>query len=589
MKKITLITAFLILISANTALGQYSQKQEAALYQQWEQERAYDPGFSNFNDYKNDVYGAYGSGDYFNEDFVDPYYGKNSGAPVIENNYVPYVQEECYGCDQYIYYEEDKYTDSYYYAPSYGQTYDYNYDTATYNYAPSYGQTQDFNYNVGSYDYAPSYGQTYNFGDSSNDLYVSCYPNKYKVKKGEQVSWTVSALQNSSYRWEGPGVDNMTSRIATTTYSSTGEKEVFINISTGDQNTRFSCGSVFVENNPLNISCRAEPSYIEEGGTVNWIADISGGDNSYDIEWKGHDEIDNKNGDNIVVRYEDPGSYYADIEVTSGNQTRTIYCGNASVSGEYRSSIYGSCYPDKRYIGIDEKITWKANVSGGKGNYDYDWRGTGNIDGSSKNSVDVRYSGLGSKYAEVEVCSDGECLDLKCGNILVSEKPENDTFEYSPEYANYSNLEGSCISDKVDVLVGEEVTWQANVNQEISSSLFVWNGTDNINGKRGERQVIRYSTPGAKEASFSVRTDTGELFTFTCPNKINVRPGEAGTGVLSLGQVPYTGPGDVLKTMGLILLLMLWSFVTVIVIRRRIGKRKVSKIIETFKHKNIDN
>jgi hypothetical protein len=400
--------------------------------------------------------------------------------------------------------------------------------------------------------------ETSNTEEYSNELYVSCYPTKYNIKKGEQVSLSVTKYENYSYRWEGPGVYGMTSSVATVSYDTNGEKNIFVNVKSGDQERRINCGTVFVEDTPLYVSCRPDPSYIEKGGVINWVAQISGGDSSYDIKWKGHQEIRDKSDDNINIKYQKPGLYPADIEVTSGNQTRTIYCGSASVSDQYTSSIYGSCYPDKSYIGTNETIVWKADISGGKGNYSYNWRGTGNIDGKKRDKINIKYKTPGSKYAEVEACSDNECLDLKCGSISVSEKNKGNV-------SDYINLEGSCISNKTDILIGEEITWQANVNQEISSSLFVWNGTDNLNSLRGKKQVITYSTPGSKEGSFSVRTDTGELFTFTCPNKINVRPGDIDTG-----QTKHTG--NTLRTSILVLLIVIWSLTTAIVIRRKITK-----------------
>jgi hypothetical protein len=177
-------------------------------------------------------------------------------------------------------------------------------------------------------------------------------------------------------------------------------------------------------------------------------------------------------------------------------------------------------------------------------------------------------------------------MDIQCGGVTISDNPEGGTFTYTPAY---SGLEGSCVANKTDISVGEQVIWQATVNQPVSSSLFIWNGTDGLNELRGDRQSVAYKTPGVKEGSFSVRTESGELFSFTCPNTINVRPLEAGSGLLSLGQVPYTGPGDVLKLVGLIALLMIWSGVTVVIIRRRIGRRKVTNIIENFKQENMNN
>lgn len=483
------------------------------------------------------------------------------------------------------YYYEDVYEEVYYdYTPSYGGSQNFEYTNTNINYAPSYGTgVKNFDYVPTNINYDPSYGTGVQYQES---IYVSCFPNKYKANKGENVEWTVTVNSSSAatYSWKGENIEGKTTSRVNTSYSSTGEKTASVNVQFDGNSTEYTCGSIYIEEPPLYISCSPNYSYIEEGGEIRWNADISGGDGSYDLEWSGHKEINGENDYSTTIEYEDPGSYSADLKVTSGSQTRTVYCGNVSVSGSYVYPFSASCNPNKSYAHPDEVIEWKVNTIGGKGNYKYEWRGTDPIDGKEGKTVKVRYTTLGEKYAEVEACSNNDCEDIQCGGVTISDKPEFGTLTYTP---SYGNLEGSCIANKTDIAVGEEVTWQATVNQPLPSSLFVWNGTDGINGLRGDRQIVTYNSPGSKEASFSIRTDSGELFSFVCPSTVNVRPLEAGSGLLSLGQVPYTGPGDVLKVVGLILLLMVWSGVTVIIIRRKIGKRKISNIIDKFKEENL--
>jgi len=461
-----------------------------------------------------------------------------------------------------------------------------DYNVGTTNYNPASGYTIDNNdYDIGTTNYnIDNPENTIQYEDSS--YYISCFPSKYKAEKGEIITWTV--IVNSptavTYEWEGDDINRVNTSKVITEYSSMGEKKAYINVNSNSNITKHACGSVIVVEPSLSVSCSVEYRYIEEGTNVMWSADISGGDGLYNLKWSGHTAINDKKDDEVTIKYKQPGSYSADLEVRSGSQTRTVYCGNVIVSKSYTYPLSASCKPNKLYTNQDEIIEWKIDAIGGGGNYDYKWRGTDSIDGKEKEKVKVKYSTLGPKYAEAEVCSSGDCIDIQCGSLIVSDKLEGESFKYDKVY---TSLEGSCISNKNNITVGEEVMWQAKINQPITNSLFLWNGTDELNNLHGAKQIVKYKSPGVKKGSFSVRTNTGELFNFVCLNIINVEPLEPGTGLLSFGQLHYKESGGILKMSGLIILLLIWVFITIFIIRKRIGKRKITKIIKKIKKENI--
>lgn len=72
-----------------------------------------------------------------------------------------------------------------------------------------------------------------------------------------------------------------------------------------------------------------------------------------------------------------------------------------------------SCYTNTTNPEEGDKVKWYANVSGGDGDYNYEWTGTDDLDSSSKNPS-ITYDNHGWKYATVTVESDGYSVSQTC-------------------------------------------------------------------------------------------------------------------------------------------------------------------------------
>lgn len=78
----------------------------------------------------------------------------------------------------------------------------------------------------------------------------------------------------------------------------------------------------------------------------------------------------------------------------------TYNCTNNN--NNYYGSMYVSCYASPNNPETDDTVRWNANVSGGSGNYDYDWTGTNSLNSSSQNPT-KKYTSEGTKYATLSV------------------------------------------------------------------------------------------------------------------------------------------------------------------------------------------
>ncbi|MES2314435.1 MAG: hypothetical protein V4524_00665 [Patescibacteria group bacterium] len=86
---------------------------------------------------------------------------------------------------------------------------------------------------------------------------------------------------------------------------------------------------------PLRISCSPNTSNVMVGASVQWRAYPSGGTGSYSYSWSGEGIYSESNSSNAVAYYSYPGSKYAYVTVTSGNQVASAYCGNVYVQQPY--------------------------------------------------------------------------------------------------------------------------------------------------------------------------------------------------------------------------------------------------------------
>ena len=85
---------------------------------------------------------------------------------------------------------------------------------------------------------------------------------------------------------------------------------------------------------------------------------------------------------------------------SNGCYVNGIYTYNCN--NNYYGSMYVSCTASPNDPETGDTVRWKANVSGGSGNYDYDWNGTNSFNSSSQNPS-KKYTSEGTKYATVSV------------------------------------------------------------------------------------------------------------------------------------------------------------------------------------------
>lgn len=251
-------------------------------------------------------------------------------------------------------------------------------------------------------------------------LVGSCSVNPNTVSVGNSVNWGATASGgNGSYVFSWTGTDGLSAGnvpAVSKTYSTPGTKSGTVTITSNGQSVVRTCTANVTEivNNNLTASCNASPSSVEVDSYINWSASVSGGTGAYTYAWTGTDGL--YGNSSVVSRYySNTGTKYGYLTVTSGGQTVNTSC-SARVkedNNNYDDDLTVSCYANPTTMQVGTRMNWYANVSGGDGDYDYDWSGTDGLNSSSRSPA-MTYYDSGRKSATVRVYSNGQSVSRTC-------------------------------------------------------------------------------------------------------------------------------------------------------------------------------
>lgn len=378
--------------------------------------------------------------------------------------------------------------------------------------------------------------------DPEPNLTGSCYGTPSNPEKGETVTWYANVSGGTgSYDFDWSGATNGSSQSVTESYSSSGTKTATVEIVSGSQSISKSC-SVYVENNTVNdleVYCTPNGSTYDTGDTISWTAHASGGGGIYDFDWSGavsgNDRVEN-------TSYGSNGTKTAHVRVESQNgDVETATC-RVYIEDDYDDDLEVYCTPDGSTYDVGDRITWTAHVSGGGGDYEYDWSGTDGLDGDSRTET-VRYRNDGTKRATVRVESDNGDRESATCRIYVEDEDDNDDLEITCSVSDTSIDEGDRVTIEVDIDGGDspyDIEWSGDIDD-------IDDFDDN-----DRRQTVRIDDAGRYDIEVEVEDDDGNRDFDQCPiirvsdedSDITVITTTGTTGQVagvSLAQIPYTG------------------------------------------------
>jgi hypothetical protein len=248
------------------------------------------------------------------------------------------------------------------------------------------------------------------------------------------------------------------------------------------------------------------------------------------------------------------------------------------------------CRVSDTRVDEDDRVTFTADVSGGRGTISYDWSGDIN---SSSQSVRRQFNSEGDYEVEITVRdSRGNRATDDC-TVIVEEDDRNDDFDVVCRISDTSIEEGDRVRIEVDIDGGDspfDIEWDGDIDD-------VDDFDDN-----DRSQYVRFDDRGTYDFEVTVEDDDGRKRSDDCTVRVSDDDDDDGifvnrvfdypTGNFSsvdsvfLNQVPYTGPAETFKLVGFIGLVLLWSFAGAFMIRKKMNKVQTSNKVKAFKEAN---
>ncbi len=287
--------------------------------------------------------------------------------------------------------------------------------------------------------------------------------------------------------------------------------------------------------NNLSVSCYTTNTNINVGDSTTWIANVSGGNGSYNYNWYGTDSLSGYSS-SISRTYGYSGTKTASVTVSSGGYTASANCNNSvNVNNYYNNynnnyysnnQLYATCSPNITYANTGSTITWRVFASGGNGYYSYSWSGTDGLSGTDS-SINMYYGNPGLKSASVYVNSNGYQINVQCSSVNVTGNTVG--YYYNNNYAyntNPNDMQIACSAGRVSANVNTPVTWTVEVAPLGQNYSYSWSGTDGISGN-GSSLVTSYSNTGTKSAIVTVTSQNGISKSRNCENTVYISSGIA--------------------------------------------------------------
>lgn len=427
----------------------------------------------------------------------------------------------------------------------------------------------------------------------------SCSVSDASVTSGTNVTFTADAAGGTgdyTYVW-GNGVSG-TTRVVNKSITTDTTAKVRITDSAGTTITK-TCNTVTVETptEGPNVSCSVVPTVIYEGETVTFkafatvegdiaIPPTSTNQNSNLVSYFWSGAVNGTTGV-VTKRFDVAGTYNATIRITD-NQGRTDVdqCQTVVVKDKEvpNNDIAVSCRVSDSNVEEGDRVTFTADVIGGRGSIDYDW--SGDVNSNARiTTVTVGDEDLNDVRIRV-TDSYGNTATDDCETVRVEEEDKDN-----------DDIRVTCEVSETRPEEGDRITFTAKVRGGSGSIDYDWRG--DIDGdSRSESVRVRDED---LEVSVRVKDRDGNTDTDECSivrveeergsvlgaSVINTPTGNVSSVLLS--QVPYTGPADVAKTIAYGLGLLAWSgFLAYYFIKRRNAKLQTSRV-EAFKAYNMEN
>jgi plastocyanin len=313
--------------------------------------------------------------------------------------------------------------------------YDYGYNDYDYGY-DDYGYNDyDYGYNDYDYGYDDYAYDDCNSGCGGSNNYYGYGSNGYGYYDDEWDCWGGCGSGNNS-----GGYSNSVNVVNDIYNNNT--NEVIVDLSDYEDN----------DDDDLSAVCYANAYSVDQGDTVSWTVNASGGNSNYSYAWSGSDGL-NGSGRTVTIRYNQYGTKTASVVVRSGNDSVNVNCGTVYVERDHNNNDNDNddedfdvvCRPNKSRVEEGDTVRWEAEVDGvDEDDVDFDW--SGDADGDDQ-EVTERYNREGTYEARVRATYRGQTETDECTVRVEDEDNDNNvTLISNPPSGNLASLNSVYLS-----------------------------------------------------------------------------------------------------------------------------------------------
>ncbi len=239
---------------------------------------------------------------------------------------------------------------------------------------------------------------------------------------GSQID-SVSATTTYTYQGNGYNTDQPLD-FQVSSVDDSGNESVLSN--TAEAESSDSCPS---------FACSPSPNPASIGDPVTWTASVNDNNGPFTYNWgDSNGNITYNGGDSTTTSYGSGGYQSMSLQVldSNGNPIPVVGAYDPSNPWEQCSDEYinpaplsVTCAPDPSSAEVGEQVTWNANITGGSGDYFYDWYDPSSYSDYYDSSVTDTYDATGTENMELYVydydtgayAQDIQCTPVDVGSV----------------------------------------------------------------------------------------------------------------------------------------------------------------------------
>jgi plastocyanin len=164
--------------------------------------------------------------------------------------------------------------------------------------------------------------------------------------------------------------------------------------------------------------CRVSTTTIAVDEKIEFTVAAKGGNKIYKYDWLGSDDFPTSTTQFRLLARFTTTTVESDIRVRikSAGKQAVVKCPTVTVTPPIPLEV--SCKPDDVRVNVGDQVTWYSEVSGGNGEYEYEWMGDVDVYDENDAENTITYRNDGRYNASLKVISGTQSKTVSCDSTV---------------------------------------------------------------------------------------------------------------------------------------------------------------------------